>query len=156
MSSTIHQELFSKAEIKSFVAELMKDLGHAVHKKTADKTSDNRDETEARDKAILRGELARAKHQHAKEVASDPAATNKELIKALGGDSSVSPLQLAKLVKEERSPKTEAPQEDFMRRVLGSKPSGRELSRYAELVEAARVAFLHRQTAPSWSIMASP
>ena len=149
MSSTTHQDVFTKAEIKRFVAELMKALGYAMHKKTADKSRDNR---EARDKAILRGELARAMHQHIKEVASDPATTNKELIKALGGDSSVSPLQLAKLVKEERSPKTEVSQEDFMRRVLGSKPSGRELSRYAEL----GVAFLHCQTAPSWSIMASP
>ena len=33
---------------------------------------------------------------------------------------------------------SEAPNDDFMRRVLGSKPSTRELSRYAELVEAAR------------------
>ena len=67
------------AEIKSFVADLMKALGHAAHKKSsvADKTSDNRDETEAIDKAILRGELAREKRQHIKDVPSDPAATNR-------------------------------------------------------------------------------
>ena len=64
---------------------------------------------------------------------------------ALGGDSAVMPLQLARLVKVYHVPishdvgvAAQQPQGDFMRRVLGSWPSAKELSRYAELVEASR------------------
>ena len=164
MSSTLHHEVFTKAEIASFVADLIKALGHA-HKNTPTANSDNRDaegkaeaKRAANDKAILRGELAREKRQHIKKVASDPMATNTDLVTALGGDAAVTPLQLARLVKADHTPGTLAearliemadhhtsqsrspkdPEEAFRLHVLGSKPSTQERSRYAEIVEKAQ------------------
>lgn len=56
-------------------------------------------------------------------------ATNEDLVTALGGDFITTPLQLARLVKVDHAPVAishdveQAPQGDFMRRVLGAKPS---------------------------------
>ena len=107
MTSLAHR-VFTKDEIKDFVTDLIKALDHAHKNNPAKETTsiDQHDteiqteaERRANDKAILRGELAREKRQHIKTVASDHTTSNKDLITALGGDSAVTNLQLARLVK---------------------------------------------------------
>ena len=107
---TSPRQVFTKDEVRGFVAELMKGLGKALKESptagkespTAGKESPKaRDAAEAKrvanDKAILHGELALEKRQHIKEVASNPMATSTDLVTALGGDAAVTPLQLARI-----------------------------------------------------------
>ena len=108
MALTEHQPLFSKDEFKGFVAELMKALGRAHMKGPAADSNATDNKTKERrasiDRAILRGELAREKQQRVKETARDPTKTHEDLVTALGGPSSVTPLQLARLVKADHTP----------------------------------------------------
>ena len=175
-------QVFTKDEIKGFVTEFTKEFTKAlatatrdrrsVIAKKSDSTDDDinvihhnpirpdidqnsraADETERRDKAILHGELAREKRQKVKKIAQDPEASGEDLIKALGGDTAVTPLQLARLVKGDSASLTpmtthhrmlqnndDLPDEDFMFRqhVLGSNPSTQALSRYAEIGKVAK------------------
>ena len=110
MTSSSSHQVFTKSEISDFVNNIIKALGHAHKSSPVEETAhiDNRNVTEAErvanDKAILRASLAREKRQLVKQVASDHKATNKDLISALGGDSSITPLQLARLVKADHVP----------------------------------------------------
>ena len=113
MTPVAHQ-VFTKDEIKDIFTDLIKAFGHAYKNNPAKETIliDNRDaeikteaERRANDKSILRRELAREKRQHIKTVASDHTTSNKDLITALGGDSAVTNLQLARLIKGDHPPK---------------------------------------------------
>ena len=89
------RRVFTEDEVEDLISKVLK---HKVGDK-ADKRPSAKDEDLLRkqDAAILRGELAREKKERVRRVAQDPTATAADKIEALGGDSSLSPLQVLKL-----------------------------------------------------------
>ena len=86
------------------------------------------------DKSILKRELNQEKREKVKTLAKSGAPAERQL-EALGGDSTLTPLQLAKFHARPSSvgSRQDHPQGSLWRDVLGLAPSTREMERFADI-----------------------